>query len=75
MMDHSTTSSSDLPNIGTLWTSERHGLIVITNIVPLSNTNLDEWFYTFHVCRLKDSFNTTGIFSAADWRKRFTHVA
>lgn len=66
---------NELPDIGTLWMDDKHGLLMLTRIQPLATTGFNEELYTFHVCRLRDGFNTTGIFTASDWHATFTHVA
>jgi hypothetical protein len=75
-MDALTTNdSSALPDIGTLWNDDKHGLLVLTGIVPLGCTGFNERLYTFHLLRVSDSFHTNGIFTVHDWHTRFTHVA
>ena len=75
MQTHSHETFRTLPDLGTLWTSERHGLMMITRIEDYATTGFGEVIYTFHVYRVKDSFNTTGIFTTRDWYATFTHVA
>jgi len=64
-----------LPDLGTLWTHEKHGLMLLTGIRRLATTGFNEILYTFHVYRLKDDFHTEGIFGMSDWHAQFTLVA
>ena len=64
-----------LPVLATLWTHDKHGLILLTGIKPLANTGSNEMLYTFEVLRVKDNFQTEGIFDLTDWHRQFTHVA
>ena len=66
---------SDLPDIGTLWSHPKHGLMLVTSIEPLARTGFNEILYTVHVYRLKDDFKTEGIFGMSDWHAQYTHVA
>ena len=70
-----TTDSTDLPDLGTLWSHDKHGLMLLTGIRKLANTGFNEILYTFHVYRLKDDFHTEGIFAMSDWNAQFTLVA
>ena len=69
------TDSTDLPDLGTLWSHDKHGLMMITGIKQLATTSFGETLYTFHVYRLKDDFHTEGIFAMSDWNAQFTLVA
>ena len=69
------TDSIDLPDLGTLWSHDKHGLMLLTGIRRLANTGFNEILYTFHVYRLKDDFHTEGIFAMSDWNAQFTLVA
>ncbi len=69
------TDSIDLPDLGTLWSHDKHGLMMITGIKRLGSTSFGETLYTFHVYRLKDDFHTEGIFAMSDWNAQFTLVA
>ena len=69
------TNCYNLPELGTLWSDDRHGLMMIVDIVPLGSTGFDETLYMFHVLRLRDTFHTTGIFSSTDWHTKFKRVA
>ena len=64
-----------LPDLGTLWSHERHGLILLTGIKQRGCTSFGETLYTFEVYRTKDNFQTEGIFGLTDWHTQFTHVA
>ena len=64
-----------LPDLGTLWSHERHGLILLIGIRSQGITSWGETLYTFDVYRLKDNFKTEGIFALSDWSRQFTHVA
>lgn len=64
-----------LPDLGTLWSHERHGLILLTGIRSQGITSFGDMLYTFEVYRIKDDFKTEGIFDLTDWRRQFTHVA
>ena len=66
---------NELPDIGTLWMDDKHGLLMLTRIVSLGSTGFNEKLYTFHLLRVSDSFHTNGIFTLSDWHMRFTHVA
>ena len=69
------TDSSVLPDLGTLWSHNKHGLMLLTGIKRLGSTSFGETLYTFHVYRLKDDFHTEGIFAISDWDAQFTPVA
>lgn len=69
------TDSTDLPDLGTLWSHDKHGLMLLTSIKQLGSTSFGEILYTFHVYRLKDDFHTEGIFGMSDWNAQFTLVA
>jgi hypothetical protein len=64
-----------LPDLGTLWSHDKHGLILLTGIRQQGITSFGEMLYTFEVYRLKDDFKTEGIFGMSDWNAQFTHVA
>lgn len=69
------TDSPDLPDLGTLWSHEKHGLMLLTGIHKITHTGFNEILYRFHVYRLKDDFHTQGIFGMSDWNAQFTLVA
>ena len=64
-----------LPDLGTLWTHEKHGLVLLTGIEELASTSFGEILYTIQIFRVKDQFQTHGIFSMNDWGAQFTRVA
>jgi len=66
---------NELPDIGTLWHDDKHGLMVITDIVIHTEYTFGDDLYTFHVLRVSDAFRTYGIFSMDDWHTKFTRVA
>jgi hypothetical protein len=66
---------NELPDIGSLWMDDKHGLIAITGCTQLATTGFNEILYTFHVLRVSDSFHTNGIFSISDWYGTFTCVS
>lgn len=70
-----TTDLTDLPDLGTLWSHDKHGLMLLTGIKQLATTSFDEILYIVHIYRLKDDFHTEGIFSMSDWYAQFTLVA
>ena len=67
--------SSDLPDLGTLWSHDKHGLMMVTGISKVAHTGFNEILYRVHVYRLKDDFHTEGIFGMSDWYAQFTLVA
>ena len=69
------TDLTDLPDLGTLWSHDKHGLMMVTDIKRLGSTSFGETLYTFHVYRLKDDFHTEGIFAMSDWYAQFTLIA
>ena len=71
---HSTSDSDHLPDLGTLWMHEKHGLVLLTGIHRLATTGFNEILYMFHVYRLKDDFHTEGIFCVNVWNAQFTPV-
>ena len=64
-----------LPDLGTLWSHPKHGLVLLTGIEPLAHTGFNEILYTIHVYRVKDDFKTEGIFGMCDWHAQFSLVA
>lgn len=64
-----------LPDLGTLWTHDKHGLVLLIGIKELASTSFGEILYTIQICRIKDQFQTHGIFSMSDWDAQFTRVA
>ena len=74
-LPHSTIVSARLPDLGTLWAHDKHGLMLLTGIEPLGFTSFGQALYTFHVYRLKDDFHTEGIFAMCDWDAQFTLVS
>ena len=74
-LPHSTIVSARLPDLGTLWAHDKHGLVLLTNIRRLAGTYHGEILYRFHVYRLNDAFHTEGIFSVSDWDTQFTLVS
>ena len=71
----SRTDTHPLPDLGTLWTHDKHGLVMLTGIKELASTSFGQTLYTVHVYRLKDDFHTEGIFGMSDWHAQFTLVA
>ena len=69
------TDSTDLPDLGTLWSHDKHGLMMVTGIAKIAHTGFNEVLYRVHVYRLKDDFHTEGIFGMSDWYAQFTLVA
>jgi len=66
---------NELPDIGSLWTDELGGLMLITHITEIATTGFNEKLYTFDVLMVSDSFQTNGIFSISDWYGKFTCVS
>jgi hypothetical protein len=63
-----------LPDLGTLWSHPKHGLVLLTGMKPCANTGFNEILYTLQIYRLKDDFHTHGIFGMSDWYAQFTLV-
>ena len=70
----STKDTHPLPDLGTLWSHDKHGLMLLTGIRRLATTGFNEILYMFHVYRLKDDFHTEGIFCVNVWHAQFTLV-
>tara|TARA_R100001509_G_scaffold147814_1_gene105284 strand:+ start:768 stop:971 length:204 start_codon:yes stop_codon:yes gene_type:complete len=64
-----------LPDLGTMWSHDKHGLVLLTGITELAQTSFGETLYTIQIFRVKDQFHTHGIFGMSDWNRQFTHVA
>ena len=61
-----------LPDLGTLWSHDKHGLVLLTGIEELAKTSFGEILYTIQIFRVKDQFHTHGIFGMSDWSAQFT---
>jgi len=60
------------PDLGTLWTHDKHGLIMLVGMRPYATTTFGEEIRTMDVLVLQSQHRTTGIFTAHDWHACMT---
>ena len=60
------------PDLGTLWTHDKHGLIMLIGKRPYATTTWGEDIYTVDVLVLHTQHRTTGLFTAHDWHACMT---
>lgn len=60
------------PDLGTLWTHDRHGLVLLIGARPYATTTWGEDIYSVDVLILHTQHRTTGIFTAHDWHACMT---
>ena len=62
------------PDLGTLWTHDRHGLVLLLGVRPYATTSWGEQIYSVDVLILQSQHRTTGIFTAHDWNSSFVQL-
>ena len=62
------------PDLGTLWTHDKHGLVLLIGARPYATTMWGEDVYSVDVLILQSQHRTTGIFTAHDWHACMTHT-
>jgi hypothetical protein len=60
------------PDLGTLWTHDKWGLLLLIGARPYATTTWGEDIYSVDVLILHTQHRTTGLFSAHDWHACMT---